>query len=117
MGGAAIPEVEAAARMVKDGDVKGLLKKLGAIHEGSAHLSELATLDQSAMSRISVFTDCAQKALSNSKQKIDSWLKSSQGASGKEVLQLGDKMEQVLTEIASDLQYLAGGVASASQRS
>ena len=79
-------------------------------------LAALAALDQVAMSRVSAFTDSAQRALANSKQKIEAWLKSSVGVTGKEVLQLGDKMERDLTQIASDLEYLAGG-ASAGQRS
>jgi energy-coupling factor transporter ATP-binding protein EcfA2 len=116
MGGAAIPEVEAAAKMVHDVDVKVLLRRTRTAGEGSVPMAALAALDQVAMSRVSAFTDSAQKALANSKQKIEAWLKSSVGVTGKEVLQLGDKMERDLTQIASDLEYLAGG-ASAGQRS
>jgi len=116
MGGAAIPEVEAAAKMLHGVDFKDLLKKSKAINESSIPVAELAALDQVAMSRMNVFTDCAQKALANSKQKIDTWLKSSAGVTGKEVLSLGDKMERDLTDIAGDLEYLAGG-ANAGQRS
>jgi len=115
MGGAAIPEVEASAKMVHDVDVKGLLKKASIASDSSVPFAALAALDQEAMSRVSGFVDSAQKALGNSKQKIETWLKSSVGVAGKEVLQLGDKMERDLTQIASDLEYLAGGP-SAGQR-